>query len=137
MTQYAEIYGEKLDVLKKGSQYFNISLEKIIFKDILNFSSPCSLDKYLKQWYDGDVGKSIFPYQAFDSIEKIRSCKQFPAYEKFYSDLKQKNVDLQEYEAAKMEFNRRRNLDPTDPDYIADFSGEFTFLLFTFLLIYV
>ena len=147
LSKYSEIYDEKIEILKKGSQYFNISLEKIIFKDILSFSAPCSLEKYLSQWYNGDFGKSIFPYQAFESIEQIRSCQEFPSYESFHSDLKGKNVPLEDYKVAKQEYNRRRYLDPTDPDFIADFSGRFyyfhyftvyyfTTLLLTILQIY-
>ena len=42
----------------------------MLFKDIYNFTSPCSLDKYLKQWGVTET-KSVFPFNAFNSIEQM------------------------------------------------------------------
>ena len=113
----------KIDVLKRGSKYFNIQVGNIIFKDVLHYSAPCSLEKYLKNWYTGPQAKSIYPYQYFKSVEEIRQCKDFPPISAFWSDLKNSYVPENDYNDAKMEFYRRRHLDQSDPDYIADFSG--------------
>ena len=123
LEYYAQNNGLELKLLKKGSRYFNISIGKIIFKDILSFSAPCSLEKYLANWFDGGAKKSIFPYQYFRSIEQIRECLDFPPREAFWSDLKKSIVSIEEYDTAKSEYNRRRQLAPTDPDYMANFSG--------------
>ena len=39
-----------LRILKKGSAYFTIKFGNIIFKDLLGFTCPMSLDKYMKTW---------------------------------------------------------------------------------------
>ena len=113
----------ELKVLKKGSRYFNISIGKVIFKDILSFSAPCSLEKYLANWYNGEAKKSIYPYQHFKSIEEIRQCLDFPPREAFYSDLKKSIVSIEEYNEAKSEYDRRRQLPTSDENHIANFSG--------------
>ena len=41
--------------------------------------------------------KSVFPYQAYKSIEEIRAVDEFPPYELFYSDLKKGNVSIEDY----------------------------------------
>ena len=123
LQTYAQRRNMELKLLKKGSRYFNISIGKVIFKDILSFSAPCSLEQYLANWYSGQARKSIFPYQHFESIEQIRQCLDFPPREVFWSDLKHSIVSVEEYNEAKQEYNRRRQLAPSDPDYIANFSG--------------
>ena len=95
----------------------------IVFKDILNYSAPCSLEKYLSQWYNGQAKKSIFPYQHFSKIEEIRNQFWFPPREAFYSDLKGECVSEEEYLEAKREFERRRFLPANHPEHIANFSG--------------
>ena len=39
-----------VSVLKKGQAYFSVSFQDIIFKDLMSFTSPMSLDKYMKTW---------------------------------------------------------------------------------------
>ena len=51
----------EIDVLKRSTSYMNVTIGNIAFRDILNYTAPCSLDKYLKQW-NAPVGKSIFPH---------------------------------------------------------------------------
>ena len=105
----------------KGHPHSNITLTKTIL-DVLSFSAPCSLDKYFKQWYTGELKKSIFPYQLFNSIEDIECQISFPKYNEFYSDLKGKNVSEAEYIAAREEYNRRRKLPNGHPDKMHNFS---------------
>ena len=126
LLTYATQNNKKFNVLKKGSRYFNITIGNVIFKDILSFSAPCSLEKYLANWFDGKAKKSVFPYQYFQSIEQIRHCLVFPPYKAFYSDLKQCNISTEDYEEAKSEFNRCRQLSFDDPAYMANFSGKKT-----------
>ena len=47
--------------LRKGG-YMQVRIGQLVFKDILNFTSPCSLSKFLKQW-NAPIGKSIFPHR--------------------------------------------------------------------------
>ena len=122
IVEYALQRKIEVSVLKKGSKYFNVKVGSIIFVDILNFTAPCSLEKYLSQWYEGEVKKSVFPYQHFSTIEEIRNQIEFPSHEAFYSDLKQKNLPIEEYEKAKREYDYRRSLPATNSDHIRNFS---------------
>ena len=89
----------------------------ITFRDTLNYTSPCRLSKYLKQW-GAKLEKSIFPYSYYSSVEELQAALEFPPYEAFYSDLTQSNVDFAEYESAKQEFERRKALPVDHPDHM-------------------
>ncbi len=39
-----------VSVLKKGQAYFSVSFQDIVFKDLMSFTSPMSLDKYMQTW---------------------------------------------------------------------------------------
>ena len=41
---------KKVNIIKKGVSYLLIESDELVFKDILKFTSPCNLSKYLKQW---------------------------------------------------------------------------------------
>ena len=85
----------QFDCLKRGTSYVYVALTRIEndrhqtirFADVLSYSSPCSLDQYLKQW-GASAEKSIFPYEKYSSIEQLRADTDFPAYEDFYSSIK-------------------------------------------------
>ena len=117
---------KKLDgdvsLLKKGAAYFQISSDSLIFKDALSLSAPCSLEKFLKNW-ESTAKKSIWPYSYFSCIEEIRAQKTFPKLSAFYSELKGKTVDLNEYIFAKGEFMRRRLLPKSHPEKIFNMAG--------------
>ena len=100
---------KKVNIIKKGVSYLLIESDDLVFKDILKFTSPCNLSKYLKQWQVTEK-KSIFPYEAFSCIEEIDAQIEFPEYELFYSRLKQSNIPLQDYEEAKFEYQRCQQL---------------------------
>ena len=89
--------------------------------DILFYTAPCSLAKYLKQW--GAIGqKAIFPHSLFSSIEEINQTIQFPIHEAFYSELKLENVTLDEYDEAKSLYDTRLQLPGGHPDKWNNFS---------------
>lgn len=110
-----------INVLKKGNQYFSITTNLFVFKDAYLFTSPCSLSKYLAQ-NNVVENKSIFPYSFFHSIEELRNCTDFPPHSAFYSELKNKNVSVVEYETAKNEFDRRKALLSSDPEKMISMS---------------
>ena len=106
----------EISTIKRAGCYFTLSLikkgdrmQKIEFRDVLNFSSPTSLDKYLKQW-GVPISKSIFPYSYYKSVEELSEAIDFPPPEAFFNDLKQIPVDHNLYNTAKEEYNRRKNL---------------------------
>ena len=106
---------DKPSILKRGLQYFTITTKQFKFNDTLNFTSPCNYSKYLKQWRVDEL-KSIFPYQHFNSIEQLQATTEFPPHSAFFSSLTQKNVDLDEYERCRAEFNRRKALPDSSPE---------------------
>ena len=102
------------NVLKRGARYFCISTPRYSLNDTLNYSSPCKLSKYLKQW-KVEEQKSIFPYRHYSSIEEIVADTEFPPPEAFYNELYQEDVDLQLYENACKYFNFCKELSNDDP----------------------
>ena len=79
------------DLIKRGAQYMMMNVDRIQFRDVLDFTAPTNLDKYLKTWNASDA-KSIFPYSYFNSIEDLESTIEFPSKEAFFNELKQVNV---------------------------------------------
>jgi len=63
IARYCHLNGIKLEsMLKKQTGYMSVEVGLLNFKDILGFTSPVRLEKYLKQWNAGEA-KSIFPYR--------------------------------------------------------------------------
>ncbi len=57
-------------ILKRNKNYLSVRVNNLVFKDLLLFSSPLPLDKYLKTWSpQKNVKKLLFPYELFTSIE--------------------------------------------------------------------
>ena len=112
----------EVSTIKRTGHYFSLNLEKrqgrtrrIQFRDVLNFSSPCSLDRYLKQW-GASLHKSIFPHGYYKSVQELIEATDFPPAESFFNNLKNIPVDPILYQEARQEFNRRKNL----PDHHVD-----------------
>ena len=100
------------NVLKRGARYFCISTSRFSLNDTLNYSSPCKLSKYLKQW-KVEEEKSIFPYSRYSSIEEIIADVDFPPPEAFYNELYKEEVDMKLYNKACDYFNFCKSL-PND-----------------------
>ena len=106
IVKFAAKNGLKCETLKKVSKYTTLQVGNIVFKDVLNYTSPCSLEKYLKQWNAPDA-KGIFPHGYFQDIESIRACVEFPPREAFYSKLKQCELPEEDYSAAKLIYDTK------------------------------
>jgi len=109
----------KLSVIKKGSSFFLIETDICSFKDVLNFTTPINLAGYLKQ--NGvKEEKGIWPYSLYCSVAEISKCNEFPAYEEFYSELKQKNIPRPLYDENRTIFNveKWKNPDYTMVDWL-------------------
>lgn len=79
------------NVIKRGNSYAAITADNFKFLDVTNYlAAGTSYDKFLKA-YQATVHKSFFPYEYFDSLDKLTSTT-FPRYTDFYSSLKQANV---------------------------------------------
>lgn len=104
------------NILKRGLQYFSITTKLFKFNDTLNYSSPCNYSKYLKQWKVKEIGKSIFPYQLYSTVEELSAATEFPSRESFYSTLTKKEVSVEEYESAKKEYDGKKSLPDDNPN---------------------
>ena len=112
-----------MNAIKRGTGYMALTVTKVVgdrkasitFRDVLNYTAPCRLSKYLKQW-GSELAKSIFPYSLYNSIEEVEQATEFPPYEAFYSELTQSNVNREEYNDARNEFERRKRLPSNHPE---------------------
>jgi hypothetical protein len=78
-------------VIKKGTTYSSISTENFLFLDVSNYLAVgTSYDQFVRA-YGANVHKTYFPYEYFDSLDKLTS-DVFPPYESFHSTLKNKNT---------------------------------------------
>ena len=94
--KHLNLVNEAEYVVKKCNQYTAIVTSKFRFLDISNYlAAGCSYSKFLKA-YDVSSTKSYFPYEWFDDVSKLK-VRSFPAYECFYSRLKNANVLEIEY----------------------------------------
>ena len=85
------IKSEKNFVIKKNNNYTCIATEKLKFLDMMNYLPPgTSYEKFLHT-FDIQEKKSFFPYEYFTDISVLEETSLPPA-EKFYSNLKQRNV---------------------------------------------
>jgi len=105
-------YDSKLSVIKKSCSYFLIENRKMAFRDVLNFSVPISLAGYLKQ-NSTEQTKSIWPYTFYNSVEEIKCSDHFPSHECFYSDLRQSNVSVEEYNENLNLFIQKKTENPS------------------------
>ena len=91
----------EFSTIKKGTKYITGQMAKrldgrsrmIVFRDCLNYTAPCSLDKYCRQW-GAQLEKSIFPYSLYHSIEELKQAVEFPSFNDFWSDLKQVRYNI-------------------------------------------
>ena len=66
IVQYCTEKGLETSVLQKGGKTSYLNLKSgeddiIQFRDVLSYTSPCSLDKFLKQWKSAQI-KGCFPH---------------------------------------------------------------------------
>lgn len=74
-------------VIKNNNSYMTIQTKKFIFLDVMNYLAPgFSYAKFLKA-YGTSASEGIFPYEYFDSFDKLKETK-LPPYSQFFSQLK-------------------------------------------------
>jgi len=121
-----------LSLMKKGSSYFSLKFRSIHFKDLMNFSNPMPLDKYLTTWTDNSI-KQLYPYEFFTNVSDIRRCTQFPAYEDFTSTLKG-DCDRKLYNASKLKFDTHMLLPEWHADRWTSFEDYLKFYNGTYII---
>ena len=94
----------------------------VSFRDVLHYTSPCNLDSYLRQW-KAKCTKSIWPHGYFNSIESITKHVDFPPKTAFFNNLKQTEVNDDDYNAAKLEYDTRRLLPHHHSKFIKNMAG--------------
>ena len=95
--------GYKINCIKRGTRYLNVTIGDFSFRDILMLSSPCKLSDYLKTWKTSEC-KSIFPYQKYKSIEQLENDTTFPPIEDFYSSLSNEQTPIELYNREKAKY---------------------------------
>ena len=96
-----------VDVAKKENSYMFLSTPNFKFLDIKNYLAPgLSYDAWCRA-YGCELQKLAFPYEWFDSFEKLNH-KGPVKYEEFYSSLKGGiNISQEEYQNFCDEFHKR------------------------------
>ena len=89
----------KLDfVIKRNNHFMCIKTEMLRFLNIKNYIAPgFSYDKFIKA-YDVNQTKFFFSYEYVDSLEKLNHT--LPNHEAFYSNLKEANISLEDYQVV-------------------------------------
>ena len=84
-------------VIRTGNKYIGMNFLGLQFLDILNFlGGATTLDNFLKA-YGASEEKGFFPYEWFDSAEKLNET-QLPPIESFWNKLKNHNVLSVDYD---------------------------------------
>ena len=115
----------EIQLLKKGPHYFSLKFLNLHFKDLINFSIPASLDKYLKTWAPNSA-KLAYPYEKFSSIDEIRACLEFPEINEFSSTLKG-SIEVDLFQKCKKIYDYHHNLPNEDPQYWPNFESYLKF----------
>ena len=97
----------KVRVAKNGSKIMFLLTDRLRFLDIINYLGPgVSYEKWVKA-YDCKTTKSWFPYEWFDSAEKL-DYPGLPDYLHWYSKLKNEYVlTRKEWEECKQTFREK------------------------------
>ena len=88
-------------VIKKDNAYACIATDKLKFLDITQYLAAGSSYAGFLKAYQVAGSKGHFPYEWFDSIEKL-DFSSLPAHQCFYSCLKGTNISEAEYEYCQM-----------------------------------
>ena len=126
--------------IKKENSCLTIGSPHMKFLDIsIYLAAGCSYEKFLKA-YGCDIPKGVFPYEWFDSLEKLY-CTSLTEMKDFYSTMKMSNPleSDSEYEELRNLWNK--NGMRTFRDYLIHYNnldtGPFCKALTTFIDLYV
>lgn len=87
------------DIITKCKGFMKLRYGDYVFLDVHNFVPPnCTLEMFGKMWGATDC-KGIFPYDWFDSAEKLHH-PSLPPIDAFFNKMKNKVCNVKEYEHA-------------------------------------
>ena len=99
MAKHLDIYCTSV---KRATNFISLRTKNFVFLDVIGYLGPgTSLEKFLKTFLADEENqrKGFFPYEWFDSIEKLNTNK-FPSREDFFSKLKGESISEEDYEKA-------------------------------------
>ena len=89
--------GYQPSVIKRDNSYLLLATSKFRVLDISNFiAAGHSYESYLRA-YEVEESKGCFPYEWFDSAEKLEHTT-LPPHKAFYSTLKAQNINAEKYQ---------------------------------------
>ena len=95
------------NVLKRNSSIICLDYKRLRFLDVINYcGQKISLDKYLRTYKIGAI-KQVFPYEFFDSLEKLNDTK-LPSKDEFYSRLKQTHITDEDYNLCQERWENKK-----------------------------
>ena len=139
MSYISNQYNESdIFTIKRENTYFSIATPDLKFLDISNLAAGCSYSKFLKA-YGSEISKGIFPYEWFDSFEKLNE-KCLPPASDFFSQLSNSNPVESEEEYSNLQKIWSMNNMQTFKDYLVYYNnldiGPFCTALNNFIQIY-
>ena len=109
LSQHSNVTGKPMfrHVIKKNNSFISLSTEKLIFLDISNYiGRDCNLQKYLTT-FKAKQAKGFFPYEYITSVDKLQET-DFPPHSAFFSNLKNENISLADYNSCKRTYQIKR-----------------------------
>ena len=97
LLEYAKSCKFPINVIKRGNKFMTLQIENIVFCDVLNFTSGCSLDSFARMW-GSTQSKGIFPYEKYTTIDQMENDNTWPSMIDFKSTLKNPSYATSEQE---------------------------------------
>ena len=83
-------------IIKKGNSYMCLSTKRLKFLDLTNYLAPGTSLSALYKSYNVKTPKGHFPYEYFNSLDKLKDTK-LPPRKEFFSTLTNKTIDKKIY----------------------------------------
>lgn len=94
-------------VIKKGNAYMCISTKRLKYLDLTNYLAPGTSLESLYKSYSVKTPKGLFPYQWFDSLQKLKK-KKLPSRKKFHNVLTNSTISRKMYNQCKEVWNQHK-----------------------------
>ena len=79
---------QQITCIKKANSYMQITFMGLMFRDMMSFSTPITLEKFAVSCGINEMEKTVFPYELYRDITELKEATQFPHYKAFTSSLK-------------------------------------------------